>query len=440
MNPTHPQKAVLIMRYLHITVALMLMPTALLAADFNAGMAAYERQDYTTAAREFNELAESGDLYAQYMLGRLYENGNGVAQDYVLAHKWYNLAGSRGSHHAAQARDALAKQMPSAQTSKAQSLASAWKPRAAATAATTAPAARPATPKDMRATIQKRLNDLGYDAGTADGTMGGKTRAAIRDYQTDSGIPVDGQPTQALLDRLTAASPGVDTKGPAPTSANAPWQRLLLHDAFQDGDYTKNPIWSVSAGTFLVETGIGLRTAHEPRKPLSETRREDLPKALLSAILAQATRPSGSVATTEAPDYAEIHVDGGITNAFAIQLKLTLRQAATGPLAFGPYQAGDRLSGYRLVYTPNVARGFHLVRQTASGSSVIESVEAKFSLNQEYAIQWTRDQRGEMTVSLDGKEVIRISDRSLADPFTGFTLVNRGGDYAVREISVYGID
>ncbi len=423
-----------------MTVALILAPGALFAADFNAGMAAYERQDYSTAAREFSALAETGDQYAQYMLGRLFEKGNGVVQDYVQAHQWYNLAASRGSSHAAEARDALTKQMSSRQTSKAQRLANTWKPGAAATTGVTTPAARPATYQEVSAAIQQGLNELGYDAGTPDGVMGGKTRAAIRDYQTDRGIPVDGQPSQALLDHLTATprAAGVDAKAPA--AANPSWRRLLLHDAFQDGDYTTNPVWTVTAGRFAVEAGIGLRTVHEPRKPLAESRREDLPRALLSAILAQATRPSGSEAATEAPDYAEIHLDGSITNAFAIQLKLSLRQAATGPLAFGPYQVGDRSSGYRLVYTPNVARGLHLVRQTASGSSVIESVEAKFLLNQEYAVQWTRDQRGEMTISLDGKEVIRVSDRGLADPFTGFTLVNRGGDYALREITVYGID
>ena len=432
------------MRYLLITVALMLAPGPLFAADFNAGMAAHERQDYTTAAREFSALAETGDQYAQYMLGRLYEKGNGVVQDYVQAHKWYNLAASRGSSYAGQARDALAKQMPSGQTFKAQLLASSWKPGAVAATAATPPAAQPATFREVSAAIQKGLNDLGYDAGTPDGVMGGKTRAAIRDYQTDRGIPVDGQPSQALLDHLTAAprTAGVDAKAPAPAAANAPWRRLLLHDAFQDGDYTSNPVWTVTAGRFAVEAGIGLRTVHEPRKAPAESRSEDLTKAILSAILAQATRPSGSGSgvATEAPDYAEIYADESFTNAFAIQLKLTLRQAATGPLAFGPYQAGDRMSGYRLVYTPDVARGLHLVRTTASGSSVIESVEAKFLLNREYSVRWTRDQRGEMTVSLDGKEVIRVSDRSFADPFTGFTLVNRGGDYALQEITVYGVD
>jgi TPR repeat protein len=38
--------------------------------------------------------AEQGDAIAQTNLGVRYANGRGVQQDYVEAHKWYNLAAS----------------------------------------------------------------------------------------------------------------------------------------------------------------------------------------------------------------------------------------------------------------------------------------------------------------------------------------------------------
>ena len=41
--------------------------------------------------------------------------------------------------------------------------------------------------------IQNVLNNLGYDAGTADGIMGPKTREAIKLYQQDHDLPVTGQ-------------------------------------------------------------------------------------------------------------------------------------------------------------------------------------------------------------------------------------------------------
>jgi peptidoglycan hydrolase-like protein with peptidoglycan-binding domain len=45
------------------------------------------------------------------------------------------------------------------------------------------------------ASVQRVLNDLGYSAGPVDGLMGGKTRNAIRAYQTDNGLPASGAPT-----------------------------------------------------------------------------------------------------------------------------------------------------------------------------------------------------------------------------------------------------
>ncbi|MGN8004682.1 peptidoglycan-binding protein [Acidovorax sp. 22279] len=47
---------------------------------------------------------------------------------------------------------------------------------------------------------QARLNELGYNAGTPDGAMGGKTTAALRAFQNDKGLPTSGR-----LDAATAA-------------------------------------------------------------------------------------------------------------------------------------------------------------------------------------------------------------------------------------------
>jgi membrane-bound lytic murein transglycosylase B len=47
--------------------------------------------------------------------------------------------------------------------------------------------------------IQAVLGRLGYDAGPADGVAGPKTRTAIRQYQEQKRLLVDGQPSDALL-------------------------------------------------------------------------------------------------------------------------------------------------------------------------------------------------------------------------------------------------
>jgi len=40
---------------------------------------------------------------------------------------------------------------------------------------------------------QERLNQLGYDAGTADGVMGSKTQSALRAFQSDYNLPATGR-------------------------------------------------------------------------------------------------------------------------------------------------------------------------------------------------------------------------------------------------------
>ena len=53
-----------------------------------------------------------------------------------------------------------------------------------------------------RMELQQRLAARGYDVGEIDGRIGTATLAAIRDYQTSRGLPVDGYPSQDLLARL----------------------------------------------------------------------------------------------------------------------------------------------------------------------------------------------------------------------------------------------
>ncbi|MBQ8536166.1 MAG: peptidoglycan-binding protein, partial [Clostridia bacterium] len=54
--------------------------------------------------------------------------------------------------------------------------------------------------------IQERLNDLGYNAGAEDGSYGKTTEAAVKAFQTDNGLQVDGVAGPATLKKLYASS------------------------------------------------------------------------------------------------------------------------------------------------------------------------------------------------------------------------------------------
>ncbi|MEM7227044.1 MAG: peptidoglycan-binding domain-containing protein [Pseudomonadota bacterium] len=63
--------------------------------------------------------------------------------------------------------------------------------------------------------IQEELAKAGYSPGPADGILGDRTRAAIRAYQRNAGLPVDGQASSELLDHMKFVTPKV-TRPAAP--------------------------------------------------------------------------------------------------------------------------------------------------------------------------------------------------------------------------------
>lgn len=65
-------------------------------ADFKAGEKAYQRNDYGAALHEWQPLAKQGQAAAQYQLGLLYANGQGVPKDDAQARKWYEKAANQG--------------------------------------------------------------------------------------------------------------------------------------------------------------------------------------------------------------------------------------------------------------------------------------------------------------------------------------------------------
>ena len=91
--------------------------------DIADGVEAYLKEDYATALKLLRPLAEQGYASAQYNLGVMYANGEGVIQDYVLAHMWSNLAASNGNEKGSRNRDRISALMTASKISEAQDMA-----------------------------------------------------------------------------------------------------------------------------------------------------------------------------------------------------------------------------------------------------------------------------------------------------------------------------
>ena len=65
----------------------------------------------------------------------------------------------------------------------------------------------PPAPLDSRlARIQQLLSDLGYGPLSADGVMGENTSSAIRRFELDRGLPITGELTPGVIERLEMVS------------------------------------------------------------------------------------------------------------------------------------------------------------------------------------------------------------------------------------------
>lgn len=66
------------------------------AADLNRGTSFYKSKDYSSALAELAPLAEKGVAVAQFYIGNMYRDGNGVSQNFAEAVRYYRMAAAQG--------------------------------------------------------------------------------------------------------------------------------------------------------------------------------------------------------------------------------------------------------------------------------------------------------------------------------------------------------
>ena len=79
-------------------------------------------EDDAEAVRWYRMAAEQGDALAQTSLGTMYADGEGVPENYVLAYAWLNLAAAQGHEGAVSGKADLQPHMTAAQIAEAQEL------------------------------------------------------------------------------------------------------------------------------------------------------------------------------------------------------------------------------------------------------------------------------------------------------------------------------
>lgn len=186
---------------------------AVIAAGNQAGTPNYDR-----AFKWFSAAAERGLKDSQFNLAVLYERGLGTRANSAEAMFWYSLAGRQNDQDAAKRAADLSRTMsPDVVASLTQRL-QAWKPLpsvedANMVAVTEGSWQLPATGETAAATpdtanpvltAQRLLTKLGFNIGEPDGVMGTRTANAIRLFQLQSGLRVNGEVSSELIAAMQA--------------------------------------------------------------------------------------------------------------------------------------------------------------------------------------------------------------------------------------------
>jgi len=264
------------------------------------------------------------------------------------------------------------------------------------------------------------------------------------------------QTTQQLVDELktltdqaeqnrTASYRFIDQLRDLTTRYDWPWRKQILFDDFRDGDFQHNPSWNTESDAFWVTRSVGLQTqlsSRDSRSNNQDTSRST-EETLLGILIEGAMNKHQKKNRRSNPrDRADIYAAIPVGNAFAIELEIssTGRDLHGGSFEWGPYQGQTEDSGYRLVYQAGNRPALKLAAYRRGMSSVVDLYD-KGSLLEDgnlHKIIWQRSINGQMTVLLDGRQIMQIRDRSYREPFNGFVMSNRGGNYAIRSVSIFG--
>lgn len=225
-----------------------------------------------------------------------------------------------------------------------------------------------------------------------------------------------------------------------------PWRRQVLSDNFSDGDWTRNPAWKVWGQGLRINSWDGVSMRVVATAPQHRRRRDDDRNGLagvLGSVFSELARRDDDryAGAAPAPRYIEAGMRAAIKvpNAFAIRLTLSSTTHGTGRFEFGVGQ-GRRNLGYRVAYNAGARPALELLRVGSSGTAVIEVANAKLKLEdgKPHVVQFTRNRRGRMVVSVDGKELLRVRDRSFRSDFDGVVLIDKRGAFNIRSVVVHG--
>ncbi len=226
------------------------------------------------------------------------------------------------------------------------------------------------------------------------------------------------------------------------------WPVVLFEHQFDARGAQPKAPWEISQGEMRMDWSRGLRSRVEAASAETKKKKSDKEVAaeIIGGILGQAlgTKQQGGQGFADPSTPALAIAEVPISNAFQLQAEVSARDLAgaeEGALELGVFQGGN--AGYRLVMVPQAAGGTEvslLAVSSRSTTRVVDSTLYQEAITDDQPLVVTLSRRpdGVMAAAIGDAELFSASDLSFRDAFDGLLIANRGGDYAVKWMTVRG--
>ena len=228
----------------------------------------------------------------------------------------------------------------------------------------------------------------------------------------------------------------------------SPKKLIFFADDFTDNNFSENPTWTVKKGSFSIDSYGGLYSSIAIRKPVAEKGTEpesdgDRNLRILLGVLNELAKDENELQeqVEDVETQAMISSAAAIANSFI--LDFTFRSNANwGSSSIGVILGDDPQSGYHLVYqaSPSENRPMQLIKYRYGKPYIIDEVHEKspdLDDGEDHTVRLIRSPNGDMIVLIDNSEVMRTSDFSYRDDFTGVMIINNGGNYSYGKIKFF---
>ena len=201
-------------------------------------------------------------------------------------------------------------------------------------------------------------------------------------------------------------------------------------------------------GSFSIDSYGSLYSSIAVRKPAEEKKAEpesnsDRNLRILFGALNELTKEEKTQAEQDENLENQAVISSKATIPKSFILNYSLRSNANwGSTSIGVFQGDDPQSGYHLVYraSPAENRPMQLIKYRYGKPYIIDEVhENSPDLDDgvDHTVQLIRSPKGDMVITIDKIEVMRTSDFSFRDNFTGVAIINNGGSYSYDNIELY---